>query len=325
MPKGSPSVLIIRLDGIGDALALTPLLAALRRRDIVVDIVLRADNASVFAARAARRIVTADFELRSSTRSNLAAIESLGSELRAHAYTHVLVATEDPGGYRLAGVVAAPVRIGFADSRGKPLKALWSRRMLTATIHRSAGLDPRAPHESEVLFALGATLVGDEQPTRNLAELRPLLLDREPAEEESVAVQVTDKWQRLGIPLESVVELVRRIAAGGALRLFASANEARYAQEVANATGIGLTTFDAIEPWKRAIGAASAIVTPDSGALHVAGMLGTPVVAIFPPSRSYELQVARWAPWAAPHRVVRAADDWPARADDALMHLLALR
>ena len=31
MPKGSPSVLIIRLDAIGDALALVPLLAALRR------------------------------------------------------------------------------------------------------------------------------------------------------------------------------------------------------------------------------------------------------------------------------------------------------
>jgi ADP-heptose:LPS heptosyltransferase len=325
MPKGSPSVLIIRLDGIGDALALTPLLVALRRREIAVDVVLRASNASVFAARAARRIVTADFELRSSTRSNLAAIESLGNELRAHAYTHVLVATEDPGGYRLAGVVAAPMRIGFADWRGKPLKAIWSRRMLTATIHRSAGLDPRAPHESEVLFALGAKLVGDEQPSRDLAELRRLLLDREPEREESVAVQVTDKWQRLGIPFESVVELVRRIANGGPPRLFAAVNEAGYAQAVANATGIALTTFDAIEPWKRAIGGAAAIVTPDSGALHVAGMLGTPVVAIFPPSRSYELQVARWGPWAAPHRVVRAADDWPARADDALKQLLALR
>lgn len=325
MPKGSPSVLIIRLDGIGDALALTPLLAALRRHEIAVDVVLRPSNASVFAARAARRIVTADFELRSSTRSNLTAIANLGRKLRAQEYSHVLVATEDPGGYRLAGAVAAPARIGFADWRGKSLKAIWSRRMLSSTIHRSAGLDPRAPHECEVLFALGATLVGNEQPTRDLADLRPLLLDSEPAQEEGVAVQVTDKWHRLGISLDSVVELVRRIAAGGALQLFAPANELGYAEAVAHATGTALTTFDAIEPWKRAIGAASAIVTPDSGALHVAGMLGTPVVAVFPPSRNYELQVARWAPWAAPHRIVRADDDWPSRADDALMHLLALR
>ena len=35
-------------------------------------------------------------------------------------------------------------------------------------------------------------------------------------------------------------------------------------------------------------------------------MIGTPVVAVFPPSRDYALQVARWAPWAAPHRIVRA-------------------
>jgi ADP-heptose:LPS heptosyltransferase len=325
MPKVSPSVLIIRLDRIGDALALTPLLAALRRREIPVDVVLRDSNAGVFAARAARRVVTADFELRSSTRPNLAAVERLGRELRAHAYSHVLVATEDPGGYRLASAVAAPVRIGFADWRGKPLKALWSRRMLTATIHRSAGLDPRALHECEVLFALGGMLVGDEHPTRDPVELRPLLLESEPARDERVAVQVTDKWQRLGIPFESVVALVRRITAGGTPQLFAAANEVRYAETVANASGIALTTFDSIEPWKRATGAAAAIITPDSGALHLAGMLGTPVVAVFPPSRSYALQVARWAPWAAPHRIVRAAEDWPTRANDALMHLLALR
>jgi ADP-heptose:LPS heptosyltransferase len=325
MPKVSPSVLIIRLDGIGDALALTPLLAALRRHGIAVDVVLRESNAGVFAASAARRIVTADFELRSSTQRNLAAIERLGRELRGYAYSHVLVATEDPGGYRLARAVAAPVRIGFADWRGKPLKALWSRRMLTATIYRSAGLDRRAPHECEVLFALGATLVGDEQPTRDVAELRPLLLDCEPPQDERVAVQVTDKWERLGISLESVVELVRRVAAGGTPRLFAAANEAQYAQTVGQASGIAPTLFDAIEPWKNAIGAAAAIVSPDSGALHVAGMLGTPVVGVFPPSRGYALQVARWAPWAAPHRIVRASEDWPGGANDALMHLLALR
>ncbi|HKE36665.1 MAG TPA: hypothetical protein VKB39_04495, partial [Candidatus Baltobacteraceae bacterium] len=61
---------------------------------------------------------------------------------------------------------------------------------------------------------------------------------------------------------------------------------------------------------------------PDSGALHVAGFVGTPVVAIFPPERNYRLQVARWAPWAAPHRIVRADADWSARAADALAQLL---
>ena len=108
MPEVSPSVLIIRLDAIGDAVALTPLLAALRRRAIAVDVVLSPANAGTFAPPAARRIVVADFDLRSSRRDTLDAIGRLGAELRAGAYSHVLVATEDPGGYRLAGAVRAP-------------------------------------------------------------------------------------------------------------------------------------------------------------------------------------------------------------------------
>jgi ADP-heptose:LPS heptosyltransferase len=325
MPKGSPSVLIIRLDAIGDALALTPLLAALRDRAIPVDVVLRPANAAAFAPGAVHKVVIADFELRSSARPNLAAIARLGDELRTREYSHVLVATEDPGGYRLAGAVAAPVRIGFADARGKPLKAVWSRRFLTRAIHRSAGLDPRAPHECEVLFRLGASLAGDERPTRDLARLRPIVLEREPPPDDRVAVQITDKWRRLGIELREVVELVGRIEAGGASQLLAASSESEYAEGVARATGRPIAYFDALEPWKAAIAAAPAIVTPDSGALHVAGMVGTPVVAVFPASQSYELQVARWAPWAAPHRIVRAGDGWPGRAGDALLQLAELR
>lgn len=317
MPKVSPSVLIIRLDGIGDALALTPLLAALRSRAIPVDIALRSANAGVFSTRAARRIVKADFDLRSSERANLADIERLGSALRQAAYSHVLVASEDPGGYRLAGAVGAPVRVGFANAWGKPLKSLWTRTFLTETVYRSAGLDRRAPHESEVLFRLGTSVTGRESPTRDLAELRPLILDEEPSPDDHVAIQITDKWERIGVPLDDVVAVVRRLSAIGVPRLLAVRSEEPYANHIAETTGIAISFFDEIAPWKSAIAAASLVVTPDSGALHVAGMVGTPVVAIFPPSRAYALQVARWSPWAAPHRIVAAGNDLSGRVDDA--------
>jgi ADP-heptose:LPS heptosyltransferase len=323
MGRVSPSVLIIRLDGIGDALALTPLLAAMRRHAVPVDVLLQPANAGIFTSRARREAIAADVLLRCSSRSNLAVIAALGGELAARQYSHVLVATEDPAGYRLAGAIGAPVRIGFADSLGKPLKSLWSRRFLTSTIYRSAGLDRRAPHESQVLFALGRPIVPDEHPTRETSELRPLLLEREPKPDERVAVQITDKWERLGIGVEQVVTMLRRIAAAGSPRLISAAREKEYGDRIAAATAMAIEYFDELELWKEAIGAATAIVTPDSGALHVAGMIGTPVVAIFPPARGYRLQVARWAPWAAPHRIVRADDGWPVRAESALAELLA--
>lgn len=317
MPGISPSVLIIRLDAIGDALALTPLLAALRERRIPADIVLRPVNAGIFSSRAARRIVTGDFDLRSSDPPNLARIAAFGRELSANHYTHVLVATEDPGGYRLARATEAKARIGFTNGWGKPFKTLWARAHLTKTIHRSAGLDPRAPHEVEVLFRLGAPLLGDATPTRDVETLRKLILEREPAADTRIAVQITDKWQRLKIDFSGVVDLVHHLTRNGTPRLLSASSEDSYANIVAEVTGIEVERFDTLESWKAAIAAAPALITPDSGALHVAGMVGTPTVAIFPPSDDFTLQTARWAPWASPHRIVRADGDWPRIAGEA--------
>ena len=322
MPQVSPSVLIIRLDAIGDALALTPAIAALRQRGIPVDVVLRATNEHAFAPGAVRDVVVAAFELRSDAPANVREIERLGGELRERSYSHVLVATEDAGGYRLAAAVNAPVRIGFEDVGRKPFKALWSRRLLTQSIYRAARLTAATAHECETLFRLAEPLLGDAAPTRDLAQLRPLVLDTPPRADDRIAVQVTDKWERLGIRFEEVVELVRRLASAGELNLISSRDESNYAERLNEATEIAVEYFDDTAKWKAAIAAAPAIVAPDSGALHVAGMVGTPIVAVFPDEPLFTARVARWAPWAAPHRVVRARSGWTALAADALAQLL---
>ncbi len=322
MPGTSPSVLIIRLDAIGDALALTPLLAALQRRDAAVDLVLRPANAGVFSSSAARHVVVADFELRSGTRATRDAISTLGARLAARRYGHVLVASEDPGAYRLAAATRAPERTGFANGWGKPLKTLWTRRFLTRQLYRPAGLDPNGAHECSVLFRLGEGLVDEPEPTRALERLRPLVIDAPVPADPRIAVQITDKWERLGLTRERVVELLREANALGPLRLVGARSEAAYAREIARETGAGVELFERLEPWKAAIASARALIAPDSGALHVAGMVGTPVVAVFPPSPAFSLQTARWAPWAAPYRIVEGSGDWPARAAAALRELL---
>ena len=182
-------------------------------------------------------------------------------------------------------------------------------------------MDPRGPHECEVLFALGEPLVGRGTPPSDVAELRPLVLEREPERVDAIAIQVTDKWERLGIPSEHVTDLIHRLGAYGVPQLLSAARETGYAQTIGAATGIPISYFDELEPWKSAIASATVLVTPDCGALHVAGMIGTPVVAIFPPQPGYALHVARWAPWAAAHRVIRADFGWQARASDAVAPL----
>lgn len=323
MPPTSPSVLVIRLDAIGDALALVPLLESLRARAIPADVLLSPSNAGVFSSRAAREIVVAgEVRLRSDDAHNLAEIARLGRRLRERNYTHVLVATEDPAGYRLARETQAPVRAGFTNLWGKPLKSLWTRAYVNARVYRSAGLDRRAPHECEVLFRLGSSLLDGAKPPRDAQRLRPLVLENEPSPDDRLAVQISDKWERLGIPFASVIESIERCAALGELRLLASESESAYAVRVETASRMRVERFTALEPWKSAIGAARAILAPDSGALHVAGFVGTPIVAVFPPGRDFRLQVARWSPWAAPHRIVRADSDWPIEAANALAQLI---
>jgi len=323
MPQTSPSVLVIRLDAIGDALALTPLLAELRNLAIPVDVVLRAVNADTFSSRAVRAVYVAPFALRSSTASNRDAIAAFGARLSKNAYTHALVATEDPGGYRLARAVGAPQRTGFVNGWGKPFKTLWAQSMLTRAVPRSAGLDRNAPHECEVLWKLGASLVDGATISRDPVVLRPLILDAEIPRGTHIAFQVSDKWERLGMDFTQVVRALRAASELGTVRAVAAASERDYAQRIAGAAQVPVERYASLGPWKEAVAGAAALVAPDSGAIHVAGMVGTPTVAVYPPILDLDLQIARWAPWAAPYRSISAEGNWSNEVAVSLRELLA--
>ena len=303
MPQTSPRVLIIRLDAIGDALALTPLLQALGERAIPTDLLLSPRNAGAFATRAAHAVFT-----------DPAAVER-------GAYSHVLVATEDATGYRIAKASEAAVRVGFVNGWGKPLKTLWARSLLTRAVYRSAGLDQRAPHECAVLFSLGLELLGNAVPTSDATLLRPLVIDDDPPRGDDVVFQVTDKWLRLGMSIDDVVAAARAVRT---TRAIASVGEEAFSVSFERASGISVQRFADLRPWKNAIASAALLVAPDSGAVHVAGMTGTPTVVVFPPMRNLPLQLARWAPWAAPYHAIEATADWPERIAPAAMALRSL-
>ncbi len=306
----SPSVLLVRLDAVGDALTLVPVIAALRRHGFRIGAVLRSVNSQVFSQRALDCVHLANADA-----------AGLPAEIREQRYDAALIPTEKPDGYRIPYRARIPVRVGFENGWGKPLKTLWIRRMCTRTLFRTAGLDPRAPHECEVVFSLAKTIVDEFEPPRDARELRPLVIDEEPAPDDRIAFQVTDKWQRLGASLEEVVAAARRIAARRTIRFIAAQREAAYAREFARAASVQIESFETLGPWKAAVAAARAIVAPDSGAVHVAGMVGTPVVACFSPDE-FTLQSRRWSPWAAPHRILDMDSAWPLVAADALEDLL---
>lgn len=319
MPDTSPRILIVRLDAIGDALAVVPLVCALRRDGARVDAVLREANAAIFSGRTFERVFVATFPQRTGGMHVRSAIDALGKDLRRERYDCAIVATEDPSGYRLARKSDAPVRVGFENGWGKPFKTIWVRMQCTRTVYRAAGLDSRGRHECELLYGLGAPLAAGDPP-RDAAALRTYVLDDEPPQREDVLFQITVKWERAGAAVDRVADLARRVASRRPVRFVSSRAEAAYAQRFASATGFPVEFFDEIGPWKAAIAGAVAVLAPDSGAVHVAGMTGTPVVACFA-REHFALQSARWAPWAAPYRAIAVAEDWPLLAADALESL----
>lgn len=309
----SPPVLIVRLDAIGDALTTVPLIAALRRAGYRVGAVLRPVNAQVFSPRALDRAYVADGSA------------DLRDPLRREGYRAALIPTEKPEAYRIARNARIPVRVGFENGWGKPLKTLWVRRMCTKTVFRTAGLDPHAPHECEVVFKLAADLLPDAEPPRDPKILREIVLDEVPPPDRRIAMQITDKWERLGATPDRVLELYRRAAQQHELRPIGSSKERAYCEQFAHAAGTYVELFDELPAWKTAIAASRAVLAPDSGAVHVAGMTGTPVVSCFA-AENFALQSARWSPWAAPHAIVEMSDEtWPLAAADALESLLSGR
>ena len=306
----SPSVLLVRLDAVGDALTLVPVIAALRRRNLRIGAVLRPVNAQIFSQRALDRIHIVN-----------GGEAALTAQIRAERYDAALIPTEKPEGYRLPYRARIPRRVGFENGWGKPFKTLWIRRMCTRTLFRTAGLDPRAPHECDVVFSLARALVDEFEPPHDARVLRQYVIDEEPPADERIAFQVTDKWERLGASLEDVVGLARRIGERRVVRFIAAQREGTYADAFSQSAGVPVERFESLVLWKQAVAAARALVAPDSGAVHVAGMTGTPVVACFS-AEHFALQSRRWAPWAAPHRVVSLEASWPLVAADALEDLL---
>jgi ADP-heptose:LPS heptosyltransferase len=249
------------------------------------------------------------------------------AELRETRYDVALIASEEPEAYRLARVARIPVRVGFHNGWAKPFKSWWVRRQLTRALYRPASATRETLPEVETLFALGAGLHGERNPTHAVARLRPLVLDDGPAPDARVAIQISPKFAGAGLGERAFTKVVATLAARHPCFALAVEKDAAFARSVVAAAGIALETPADVRAWKARIAAARALVTPDSGAAHVAGMSGTPAVVLFGAGPSLARDVIRWRPWASPSRSLAidptCGETFAHRVDEALGSLIA--
>jgi ADP-heptose:LPS heptosyltransferase len=221
---------------------------------------------------------------------------SILPEVRARAYDVALIATEKPYGYLLAYEASIPERIGFVHGFTKPFKGAWVRRLCTDTRRRGFSLFPR--HEAEVLFTLGQGRHWEIEPTCDANELRNLFFPRRVPRRRLLSVQVTEKWRSYGI-YPVFLAFLRKLARDAPLRLIGAAGEEEFLAETEERIGIAVKRYQSVSSWMRSIASSRALLTPDTGAAHVAGMVGTAVIDVFPNGASRRFQ-DRWRPWAAP-------------------------
>jgi ADP-heptose:LPS heptosyltransferase len=297
------NVLLVRADGIGDALACTPLLDALRAAGHSVGAVLGTGNRDVFASTALERVHVLEripWPRHGSTpESRRMALE----ETRAAHYDVALVASEEMEAFAFARDARIPRRTGYVNGFEKPFKTLRVRPLLTTTIERPASAARTSEHEVETLFRLGAGLVAEAAPTRDATRLRRLVLDAPPAAHGAVVLQVSGKLANAGLGADAYVSLASLLRAEGH-GVAITGDDVPLVTEVARAAQVEPHANLSLREWKALIAGARVLITPDSGAAHVAGMVGVPCVDVFAPGNATARDVMRWKPWAAPHRTI---------------------
>lgn len=292
----------MRLDGIGDALICTPLIAALRTAGHELGLALSDRNAEVFAPQTASATYVLERIPWPQHGSTPASRARADVQIAAAGYDVALIASEEPEAYALAAPV--PQRVGFTTGWAKPFKSAWIKRRVTRAISRAATVRGGDAHEAEIMLRLAAGLITGP-PERDAARLRPWIAgDVAVPERRGTLVQLGPKWNALGLA-DGVLSRVWAALRERSARFIAAPAErdALRAQFPALDIAAPATTRE----WLGAIDGAAAVVTPDTGAAHAAGMLGVPVVDVFPDAH-FDAQTRRWRPWASSSIVVRASE-----------------
>lgn len=285
------NILVIKLRYIGDVLLATPTLRAIKevRPDVRVTMMVNHGTEDVLSGNPdIDEILVLD-------KGSLAAQWRFIVELRRRRFDTVIDLTDGDRSAFLSWISGAPVRIGFNDEhrrRGRCYtEVVQSVPGVRHRIDRDlAALKPLGIHASEKpprLWLTGEDEAGADQLLNRLgiSRDRPILI-----------VQPGARYWFKAWPAERFAELADRLAGdygfqvliGGSREdtsLAQKIHEAATSRPVSIAGQTTLKQFAAIA--KRAV----LFVGNDSGAMHMAAAVGTPMVALFGPSNP-----AEWGP-----------------------------
>ena len=285
------NLLIIKLRYIGDVLLATPPLRAIKeaRPDVRVTMMVNRGTEGVLSGNPdIDEILVLDKE-------SMAAQWRLMVELRRRRFETVIDLTDGDRAAFLSWMSGASVRVGFNDEQR------WRGACYSVVVPPQPGMRHRIERDLAVLNLLGVQ-ASVQQPKLWLAQEDEAgadqLLDRFGIRRNRpfIILQPGARYWFKAWPAERFAELADRLASEYTCQVLivGSRNEEALAQRIHGATTsrpvsiAGLTT---LQQFAAIAKRASLFVGNDSGAMHIAAAVGTPVVALFGPSNPDE-----WGP-----------------------------
>lgn len=302
-------VLLVKLSALGDVVQSLPVAMAIRRqnRDVQVDWLVEQPSVGLLTGHPAlsRVLLSPRHAITKGDGELIQEVKDFLKVLREIEYDAVL----DLQGLMKSAILVALSRgrrkIGFKG--GKEFLSAWAYN------ERLEPYDPDQPALQRYLGLLGP--LGFEQPAQvefglepspgELERVRDLLGGE--GERPLVVLHPMAKWDSKLWPLRYWLDLASRLAGGGArLVLTGSPEDVALGRLLARRAGLGpelldLTGRTGLKDLAALLSLARVVVCTDTGVMHLAAAVGTPVVALFGPTAPW-----RTGPFGRGHRVLRA-------------------
>lgn len=285
------NVLIIKLRYIGDVLLATPTVRAIKTAlpDVRVTMMLNRGTEDVLSGNPdIDEIVVLD-------KGSLAAQSQLIAGLRRRRFDTVIDLTDGDRSAFLSWISGAPVRIGFNDEHR------WRGRYYTQVVQPLPGVQHRIDRDLEALKPMSIQ-AGSKEPqlwlTPEEVNSADQLLDQLGVQRSQpiVVLQPGARYWFKAWPPDRFAELADRLMSQYGCQVLLGGSDqdidlAQQIRQVAKSKPIIMAGRTTIKQFAAIAKKSALFVGSDSGAMHIAAAVGTPMVALFGPSNPDE-----WGP-----------------------------
>ena len=285
------NLLIIKLRYIGDVLLATPTVRAIKaaRPDVRVTMMVNRGTEDVLSG-------NPDIdELIALDKGSLAAQSRLIAGLRHRRFDTVIDLTDGDRSAFLSWTSGAPVRIGFND------EDRWRGHYYAQVVQSLSGVRHRIDRDLEALKPLGIQAVSKAPQlwlTPEEENSADQLLDQLGVQrsQSTVILQPGARYWFKAWPPERFAELADRLTSQYGCQVLIGGSDqdddlAQQIRQMAKSRSIIMAGRTTIKQFAAIAKKSALFVGSDSGAMHVATAVGTPVVALFGPSNP-----AEWGP-----------------------------